>query len=127
MPLQPLFIVWSDIHDTGINIIDEQHRGIVGTINSLFYFINNSHGDVAVMPTLAMIEHYTQVHFLSEEELMAQSGYPGQDEHKQLHQNLVLEMNRIKPHSRDYNGPVDLLQFLKIWWTNHINKIDHSY
>ena len=33
-----VFIVWKNSNDCGINIIDEQHRGIVSTINTLFYF-----------------------------------------------------------------------------------------
>jgi len=51
-----LYIVWSDNNSVGIPIIDEQHRGIISTINSLHFFIQAGHGDEILKPTLIMLE-----------------------------------------------------------------------
>ena len=61
-----LYIVWNDINKLGIPIIDEQHRGIVATINSFHYFIQEGHGLEALKPTLNILEQYTCIHFKTE-------------------------------------------------------------
>lgn len=38
--MHTLFIVWSDMNETGIKIIDDQHRGIVSVINSLYFYMS---------------------------------------------------------------------------------------
>ncbi len=38
-----VFIVWEDKYNVGIPIIDEQHRGIVTTINSLHFGIQHDY------------------------------------------------------------------------------------
>jgi len=45
-----LYIVWSDNNELGIPIIDEQHRAIISTINSLHYFMQPGHGDDIIQP-----------------------------------------------------------------------------
>jgi hemerythrin len=62
-----LYIVWNEYNNLGIAVIDEQHRGIVAIINSLHYFIQEGQGEDVLVPTLGMLEHYTRIHFLTEE------------------------------------------------------------
>ena len=42
-----LYIVWNEKNNIGVPIIDEQHRGIVIAINSLYYFINERRANEA--------------------------------------------------------------------------------
>ena len=37
--MKNLYITWKNEDELGIPIIDEQHRGVVTAINSLFYFM----------------------------------------------------------------------------------------
>ena len=69
-----LYIVWNDDSNLGISIIDEQHRAIVSTINSLHYFIQIGHGNEIIKPTMIMLEQYINIHFQTEEALMAAEG-----------------------------------------------------
>lgn len=120
-------IVWKNINETGIPIIDEQHRGIVSTINSLFYFMRKQRGSYIIAPTIAMLEQYTKVHFLTEESLLELTGYPEMDEHKELHRALIDKMFSISLMSKKTDDPTELLDFLKSWWTGHINMNDKLY
>lgn len=122
-----LYIVWSDNNKLGIPIIDEQHRGIISTINSLHYFIQTGHEHEIIKPTMTMLEQYTEVHFKTEEALLAEANYPALEEHIALHKELA---KRTKKLSIDANRRKDsdmVLKFLKEWWLGHINKKDRQY
>ena len=122
-----LYIVWKDSNNAGIPIIDEQHRGIVTTINSLHYFIQNGHGDEIITPTLNILLEYTKIHFNTEEKLIIEAGYPALEEHKELHRILVEKTKRISLEADIKNDPAMVLDFLKDWWLNHINVEDRKY
>lgn len=123
--MQNLFIVWNDVHKTGIKIIDEQHRGVVTAINSLYYFMQHNRGSIVVVPIFDIIEKYTQIHFLTEEAMLEQADYPAFSEHKKYHVSFVTSM-RKNVAAANYD-PQELLVFLKSWWLDHINKKDKDY
>ncbi len=125
--MQNLLIVWTDINDTGIAIIDQQHRGIVSIINSLFFFIRHKQGKEVLAPTIAMIEQYTKIHFATEEKLLKTAKYPDYEAHKRLHDALISRSITIGNESRRSEDPTRYLMFLKNWWLDHINKHDQIY
>ena len=53
--MKDIYIVWNKDNEIGIPIIDEQHRVAVGTINSLFYFMQMKRGVAALRPTLSVL------------------------------------------------------------------------
>lgn len=122
-----LYIVWNDNNKVGIPIIDEQHRGIVSTINSLYYFIQEGHGLDALKPTLSILEHYTHIHFKTEEELIKVAGFPDIQRHTELHNDLMERTKEITRESLSLKEPAMALAFLKEWWIGHINKEDKRY
>lgn len=124
--MKNLYIVWSDDSKVGFPIIDEQHRGIVSTINSLHYFIRTGQGREIIKPTLIMLEQYIEVHLKTEEALMEEAGYPALEEHIELHRELVDKTKRL---SDDAGMDMDsdmVLKFLKEWWLGHINTEDRK-
>lgn len=125
--MQNLLIVWTDINQTGVPIIDQQHYGIVGIINSLFFFIRHKQGNKVLIPTITMIEQYTKIHFATEEKLLKKVGYPDFDEHKKLHDELIDQSLKIANQYKLNKDPSNYLMFLKDWWTDHINKHDRLY
>jgi len=122
-----LYIVWNDKNNLGIAIIDEQHRGIISTINSLYYFIQTGHEKEILKPTLIMLEQYTKIHFATEEALMTAAGYPELNEHLQLHKKLAEETQKLSRRAVNDEDPGVILKFLKDWWLSHINKEDRKY
>ena len=90
-----LYIVWSDNNKLGIPIIDEQHSGIISSINSLHYFIQTEHGDEIMQPTMIMLEQYIDIHFKTEEALMADVSYPALVEHINLHKEWIVKIKKL--------------------------------
>ena len=122
-----LLIVWNDSNNLGIGIIDEQHRGIVSTINSLHYIIRTDQTDKLFPSIVKTIEDYTKTHFATEEIILKASKYPDFEKHKSFHEKLKQLTFAVSKESELLDHPLKFLDFLKDWWMNHINKNDRAY
>ncbi len=122
-----LYINWSDDNNLGIPIIDEQHRGIISTINSLYYFIQMGQGEEILESILIMLIQYTEIHFATEEGIIAKVNYPAFAEHKALHSTLIGKTKRLSLDINKGKDATNVLKFLRDWWLNHINKEDKKY
>jgi hemerythrin len=122
-----VFIIWKPEYDLGIHIVDEQHRGIVTIINSLYYGMQNKHGDNILMPINGMMNEYTRIHFETEEEFLKKCSYPELEEHKEFHRELTNKLARIGKESLHNHDPKEFIDFLKEWWINHIRVKDRAF
>jgi hemerythrin-like metal-binding protein len=122
-----LYIVWNESNNVGISIIDEQHRGIISTINSLYHFIQRGQGEDILRSIMVMLVQYTNIHFNTEETLMEESGYPEIEGHRELHQSLYDKTKAMSFDAGRNTDPEKVLRFLKEWWLGHINKEDKKY
>ena len=122
-----LYIVWKESNDLGIQIIDEQHRGVISIINSYYYFMQEGHGIEMPKATMHMMADYTEVHFRTEEDLMAKADYPGLKEHVRLHKRLTRRTWDIAENPAFHESPDDVLKFLKEWWLGRIGGEDGKY
>jgi len=120
-----LYIVWKKEYNTGIAIIDEQHRGIISTINSLYHFIQNGHGEDILESTILIMEQYINIHFQTEEALLRKANYLKYDEHILLHRKWSERTKMLT--LKNVNEPAEVLKFLKQWWMEHINIEDRKY
>lgn len=111
-----LYIIWNENNNIGIPIIDKQHRGIVVTINSFHYFIQEGRGLDVLKPTLNILEQSTRIHFQTEEPLMEKASYPGFEEHILLHSELMKKTKEIEREAASDKDPKIALAFLKEWW-----------
>ena len=124
---QNVLIVWKPRYNLGIPIIDEHHRGIVTTINSLYFGMQNKHGEDMLRPAVRMIHDYTLMHFAVEEAFLRKYMYPGLKQHQQWHKELKIELARIGKKSIGDHDPYEFLLFLKDWWIDHICKKDREF
>jgi len=122
-----ILIVWDSSFDLGIPVVDEQHRGIVSTINSLCYAIQNKHGNEMLKPVIGMVVEYTRIHFEIEEDFLRKCGYPDIEKHHQLHEELTQSLSHTSHDSIWNKDPQEFLDFLKKWWINHICKEDRVF
>ncbi|MHB8763857.1 MAG: bacteriohemerythrin [Deferrisomatales bacterium] len=76
---------WGPLFETGIPIVDEQHRELVRRLNDLGREMKRGRGGDVVAELLAYLERYAAVHFESEECLMGAADYPGLAEHRRRH------------------------------------------
>jgi len=122
-----VLIVWDPSYNLGVPIVDEQHHGIVSTINSLCFAIQNRHGNEMLRPVISMVSEYTRIHFEIEESFLKKCGYPDLEKHRILHKELTQALSEKGKDSLWNKDPQKFLEFLKQWWINHICKEDRVF
>ena len=76
---------------------------------------------------MIMLEQYVNVHFKTEEALMAEASYPAIEEHIVLHKDLVEKTKKLSIDVEKNEDSDMVLKFLKKWWLTHINIEDQKY
>ena len=117
---QNVFIIWKPEYNLGIPIIDEQHRGIVSTINSLHFGMQTGYIRDILKAVIDMMYDYTRIHFEVEEEFLAKIDYPNAQKHHMLHLDLSSKLSNASRNSLLGKDPHEFMDFLKNWWINHI-------
>jgi len=124
---RPLLINWNESFLTGVEIVDEQHRGIVSIINSL-HFAQPRANACFLQPATEMIMGYTQIHFSTEIMLLKEAGYPRLRDQERQHEHLIAESDRLaKACLEEGEDPGEYLDFLKEWWQVHIIHEDMGF
>jgi len=122
-----LAITWTDDLDTGIDVIDKQHRRIVDYINDL-EVANASGNKESVRRVLDDLVDYTMSHFAFEESLQEEAGYKYAKPHKKVHDLFVRRVNDYVERFRLGEDVSDgLHQMLTSWLINHIKRDDADY
>lgn len=89
---------------TGHPVIDDEHRKIVDAINDVADAV--SAGDYDRCATL--LDDFLQIctdHFASEEQLLAELGYPGLADHVVFHKELLIKAKAVKILCMDMGNP----------------------
>lgn len=120
---------WSDGFNVGIQEVDEQHRTLVDLLNQLHAAIRDHKGSQACREILDRLAEYTRTHFLLEESLMRVSHYPGFELHKQQHEDLIAQVRALQEKLDTGQAAIsfELLHFLQVWLTKHINESDKRF
>lgn len=120
-------IVWDHKLDTGIDVIDAQHKRIVEYINELE--IAKQKGDRHLLnDIIEQLIDYTQSHFGFEEEMMAEAGYKFIKPHKKVHELFIKRVSEFTLRSAKGEDIVDELHtMLSKWLINHIANEDRDY
>ncbi len=123
------FVAWSEQLSVGIEEIDEQHKVLVSLVNRMHEAIQEHHGSDAVQGILAELADYTRIHFAVEESLMRILNYPGYEEHREIHEELLQHVVELKEKVAAGKKAIsfELMHFLKTWLTKHILEEDMNY
>src|SRR5512139_1687724 len=110
---QRALIEWSDELSVGIQEIDEQHKVLVGLVNDMHRAIHEHHGSDTARNILEQLGDYTRVHFAVEESLMRIFDYPGYEEHKKQHEELIAQFRAYQDKVRSGTAKIsfELLHF----------------
>lgn len=71
--------------ETGNAVIDKEHRELIDAVNRLIDACSDGKGGAQINQTITFLNSYVDRHFLHEEQLQQQSGYPGAAGHKAFH------------------------------------------
>ena len=127
MPNQNNFEVfpWNANFETGIPLVDEQHKKLVHLVNSLAANLSLGAEDIKLLEVFDELASYAAYHFASEEQIWHPRFKDDKwyIEHKHTHDSFlprVLELKAEETHAPYEKVIQDILQFLVGWLVYHI-------
>jgi hemerythrin len=126
-------LVWKNELNTGIEVIDNQHKRIVDMINQLnrvrqAHRQNKKAKMEAVGNVIGEMVDYTLSHFAFEEALMEDAGYQFTRAHKRVHELFIKRVSEYQTRFQSGEDIADELHgLLSRWLVNHIRNDDAAY
>jgi hemerythrin len=88
--------IWSSHFETGIDLIDSQHKALFEAVNRLEASFSLGNTDDMVKKSLDFLVKYTFEHFQTEEQFMCEAAYPGLAEHTDEHDLLMTKVYALQ-------------------------------
>ena len=116
---------------TGNEMIDSQHKELIGRINQLLESCEDGQGKIKAVKMLDYLLDYTEFHFSAEEKLQEEMEYPGIKEHKEKHAEFKKAVKELQEMLEEEEGPTEafVAQVQKNvvdWLFDHIKGFDRS-
>jgi hemerythrin-like metal-binding protein len=124
-------IEWSNMFSVGVDILDEQHKTLIGMMNRLIDTPSTDSNSAIVTGLLNDMITYATTHFVEEERRMNLHNYPDFLIHQAQHVAFMektaefcsVEEGEMVVH--DFSETVR--RYLRDWWINHILTDDMKY
>jgi hemerythrin len=121
------YMQWTEDLETGIQVIDDQHKRIIGYINELHHASETGNA-AEVQEVLEGLLDYTVTHFQFEEELQKKAGYPFLKAHQRVHEIFMKRIATFRERANKGENIIpELLSMLKVWLSSHIKGDDRDY
>ncbi|MEB3768046.1 bacteriohemerythrin [Acinetobacter sp. MD2] len=118
---------WRAEYNTGIDVIDDQHKRILDYINAI-EDVRLTHDKIKIKEVLDNIIDYTQSHFTFEESLQEEAGYKYRVPHKRVHDLFIKKIESYRDQFlMGHHIEEELHQVLTKWLINHIHHDDADY
>jgi len=120
---------WNSKYSVGVKTMDGQHTILFGLLNDLHAAMLKGQAQSLTGPLLRRLVEYTHTHFAAEEKMLADTRYPGLAAHKIKHSKLIekVEGYLVRFEAGEITLNLNLMNFLRDWLTEHIQKTDHEY
>lgn len=122
-----MYIHWNRSLETDHPLVDAEHRLLVLLFRKLDIAIKTQQPDPVLRHIIREVVRCVEFHFVSEENLMRETGYPGLALHAKIHGELIDELRAYVQRITDRTEfPEDLLYFLNRWLVEHIGVHDRE-
>jgi hemerythrin len=120
---------WREGYALGVAEVDREHKQIFNAAEQVHELLLRCAGPMAVEKGVGELIAVAANHFRAEEALLKRAGYPGLDQHRELHQELLREIRHKQARIRDNNMNVDIefLAFIKTWILDHTLTADREF
>ena len=127
-PVQPIH--WSPEFETGIDIIDSQHKRIFDYLQEVDAAIKQR-DDLKIRAVAKALIDYSISHNAFEESLMEQANYPVLKAHAKVHEafrrRAVSYDQRLENGEDSIKVAKEVRSDIGLWLTNHIQRDDKHY
>ncbi|MBI5162875.1 MAG: hemerythrin family protein [Magnetospirillum sp.] len=123
-------LVWEEGYKIGHREMDSQHLILFSLLNQLDININNGMARECVADVLGALGSYIEYHFSHEEQLMAEYGYPGLENHCSAHRAFIAQIDRLQESAASGGTLAAALKirgFVLDWLLGHILDTDVDY
>lgn len=121
---------WNSRFETGIKLIDEQHKGLFEQIDRLELAIYRGSAAEELRSIMEYLNSYTLEHLEAEEKLLRESNYHDFEKHFIQHEefrSLCDDLLKRYKKGADSYLALDVDKQMRKWWENHILKMDMAY
>jgi len=124
-------ITWGPELETGIDIIDRQHRHWTELMNDLVDAVKEGRGLDQVGTTLAELADYSISHFRTEEGLMKRANYDKEEldlhlrEHRVFTSQVAMYKDRVELQQIQLS--IQVAEYMREWLVQHITGSDRDY
>jgi hemerythrin len=116
--------VWQEDYSVGKEELDQQHKRMFELANQTSEKLDSK----SIKKIITTLYNHVQEHFGCEERHMLEIGYPKLDEHRELHNELICNLDDIAGQSFDTPQSISSFkQFISDWVINHIMDHDKDY
>jgi hemerythrin-like metal-binding protein len=120
-----MFIHWDKKFETGNALIDAEHKILVMLFKKLDIALKTKLSSETISRIVVEVKKFAEFHFVSEENLMHETNYPGLRSHMVIHSNLISELNLMISRISNHKVlPEEVLGFLNDWLVTHIGEED---
>jgi len=121
-------VAWDPELETGIDVIDAQHRTLFEAVNNLADSFKSGQASVQARESLGFLAKYSIEHFLTEERFMRSMGYPDLPSHRIEHGKLVSQLQTLQVRQdQGYLVTAEVATFVADWLKHHIQEADMGY
>ena len=118
-------LLWKTQYDVGITRIDAQHHIFLNVIGEFQEACRQGASLDKLESILHEIALYARYHFYSEENIMRECGFPEINEHKNMHYQLLDDMNgRMLGMREGLSSAREVEEFLVQWFVRHTTHED---
>ena len=122
-------LVWTDAISIHVARMDKHHMKLIEIANAIIENLPRGGNLKSLASVFDALVDYARYHFDAEEELMASYGYPGFEEHRRKHLELLRQVAEYR--DRIIPGKVPdqsaFQAFFESWLLRHIREDDHLY
>ena len=125
---ESLKIVWDGSLNTGVKLVDVQHKYLIDIINELAEAIEESKATSKVGEILNLLQYYAEWHFEREELCMHRYECPAAAANENAHKKFIETFKAFRAEYRESGGSEDIARRMYTelvdWLVRHIQGID---
>ena len=111
----------------GVAVLDDDHQLLMQLVSHGMHLADTDDGRAKAGFILRELHAYSKSHFEREEVVMAACNYPELANHRQVHQMLLRQLERmLTDYEQGQLRTADVTGFLGSWWDDHVRILDRA-